>query len=85
MNAEKHGNGLAGLELVLGQETAYSPAGIRVLVSDFAPDVEPRIESPGALSERGRGLELVVALSLRWGWHRLRVDQKQVWCKLPLE
>lgn len=83
-NAVRHGGGLAGVELLLVQETEYCPPGIRLLVSDYRPDAEPLPARGDLLSESGRGLAIVVALSLRWGWHRLGAGQKQVWCKLPI-
>ncbi len=83
-NAVRHGGGLAGVELLLVHGTEYCPPGVRVLVADYRPDVGPQPTREDLLSEGGRGLALVVAFSLRWGWHPLGVDQKQVWCKLPL-
>lgn len=84
-NAIRHGNGLAGLELFLNQATEYRPPCLRVLVTDNLPTAHPHISDPdGGLHEYGRGLQLVVAIALRWGWHRFGCDQKQVWCTLRI-
>jgi len=34
------------------------------------------------VSERGRGLEIVAGLSQRWGYQRVGVNLKVVWCEL---
>ena len=80
-NAVRHGGGLAGLELVLGASREFVPPVLRVMVSDHDPDHTPELTADNdALSESGRGLHLVTALSRRWGWYRTGFDEKQVWC-----
>ena len=48
---------------------AGSPAAVTVIVSDSSPDGPVMRETPPG-SEQGRGLQIVEALSARWGWHR---------------
>lgn len=84
-NAVRHGGGLAGLELILGASQHCAPPVLRVLVMDHRPDRSPELASDGnPLSERGRGLHLVDALSRRWGWHSTGFDEKQVWCTFAI-
>lgn len=80
-NAVRHGGGLAGLELVLGASREFAPPMLRVMVSDRDPDHTPELTADNdVLTESGRGLRLVAALSRRWGWYRTGFDEKQVWC-----
>jgi anti-sigma regulatory factor (Ser/Thr protein kinase) len=44
----------------------------------------PRLLDADDESEHGRGLQLVDALSLRWGHYYARVGGKIVWCELAL-
>ncbi|MEV8021609.1 ATP-binding protein [Streptomyces sp. NPDC086554] len=84
-NAVRHGGGLAGLELILGGSRQFVPPMLRVLVVDHRPDRTPELAADGdPLSEHGRGLRLVAALSRRWGWHRTGFDEKQVWCTFAI-
>lgn len=84
-NAVRHGGGLAGLELILGTSRQYAPPVLRVLVMDHRPDRSPELAGDGnPLSEHGRGLRLVDALSRRWGWHSTGFDEKQVWCTFAI-
>ena len=46
---------------------AWSPATVTVVVSDSSPEGPIRRDAP-ADSERGRGLQIVEALSAHWGW-----------------
>jgi anti-sigma regulatory factor (Ser/Thr protein kinase) len=46
---------------------AGTPAAVTVAVSDSSPQVPVRRDTPAG-SERGRGLQIVEALSARWGW-----------------
>ncbi|PIB07122.1 MULTISPECIES: ATP-binding protein [Streptomyces] len=85
-NAVRHGGGLAGLELILGKNRHFAPPVLRVMVIDRRPDRAPELSGYGnLLSEAGRGLNLVAALSCRWGWHRTGFDEKQVWCTFIIE
>jgi anti-sigma regulatory factor (Ser/Thr protein kinase) len=85
-NAVRHGGGLAGLELILGPSGQFVPPLLRVMVIDHHPDQAPELSGGrDPLSEHGRGLHLVAALSRRWGWHRTSFDEKQVWCTFAVE
>ena len=44
----------------------------------------PVLASPGPLAEAGRGLQVVQALSVTWGWTRLGGRRKVVWAALRL-
>jgi anti-sigma regulatory factor (Ser/Thr protein kinase) len=44
---------------------------------------EPQLRSVGPVSDGGRGLTIVEALSRRWGYQRLSATLKAVWCELP--
>jgi anti-sigma regulatory factor (Ser/Thr protein kinase) len=46
----------------------WNPEAVTVVVSDSSPEGPAMRETP-ADSERGRGLQLVEALSVHWGWH----------------
>jgi anti-sigma regulatory factor (Ser/Thr protein kinase) len=46
---------------------AGTPAAVTVAVSDSSPQVPVRRTTPPG-SEQGRGLQIVEALSVRWGW-----------------
>jgi anti-sigma regulatory factor (Ser/Thr protein kinase) len=48
---------------------AGTPATVTVAVSDCSPRVPVRRDT-SAGSEQGRGLQIVEALSARWGWRR---------------
>jgi len=66
-NAVQHacGNGAARIGVTL--TCAGNPAAVTVVVSDSSPQGPVRRDaSPG--SEQGRGLQIVEALSARWGW-----------------
>ena len=54
-----------------------------IQVWDTSPD-PPRLLDADDESEYGRGLHLVDALSLRWGYYYARVGGKVVWCELAL-
>lgn len=82
---QRHGEGLAGLELILRVGRRFAPPLLRVMVLDHAPDRAPKLSTAGdPFSEGGRGLLLVEALSCRWGWHRTSFHEKQVWCTFAL-
>jgi anti-sigma regulatory factor (Ser/Thr protein kinase) len=42
----------------------------------------PRLIEPSKVSEHGRGLQLVNALSIRWGYYHTHMGSKVVWCLL---
>jgi anti-sigma regulatory factor (Ser/Thr protein kinase) len=44
------------------------PVAVAVIVTDSSPD-GPIIRDTFAIRERGRGLHVVEALSVHWGWH----------------
>ena len=66
-NAVQHacGNGAARIGVTLA--CAGNPAAVTVVVSDSSPQGPVRRETP-ADGEQGRGLQIVAALSARWGW-----------------
>jgi anti-sigma regulatory factor (Ser/Thr protein kinase) len=66
-NAVQHacGNGAATIGVTL--TCAGSPPAVTVVVSDSSPHGPVRRETP-ADGEQGRGLQIVEALSARWGW-----------------
>jgi hypothetical protein len=53
-------------------------------VWDTSPQ-PPRLVTPSAVSEHGRGLQLVNALSIRWGYCDTGMGSKVVWCELSRE
>ena len=57
--------------------------GLVIEVWDTSPRPPCLIES-GDFSEHGRGLQLVDALSIRWGYYNSGVSAKVVWCQLAL-
>ena len=67
-NAIQHiggdGTGTIGVTL----ERTHSPEAVTVIVSDSSPE-SPAMREVSADSELGRGLQIVAALSARWGWH----------------
>ena len=66
-NAVQHacGNGAATIGVTLTR--AGSPAAVTVVVSDSSSQGPVRRETL-ADSEQGRGLQIVEALSVHWGW-----------------
>lgn len=46
----------------------WNPAAVTVIVSDSSPE-GPAVREVSADTEQGRGLQIVGALSARWGWH----------------
>jgi anti-sigma regulatory factor (Ser/Thr protein kinase) len=76
-NAIDHGRGPVRIVVEL-----LDP-GVHVEVHDGAPE-PPKLQPRDVLQARGRGLQLVEALSLRWGW----IDDppgKLVWADVPTE
>jgi len=68
-NAVQHacGNGTGTIGVTLAR--TWNPAAVTVVVSDSSPE-GPIKRDRRADSEQGRGLQIVEALSARWGWHR---------------
>jgi len=68
-NAVQHvcDNGTQTIGVTLAR--AGNPAAVTVVVSDSSPEGPIRRDTP-ADSEQGRGLQIVEALSARWGWRR---------------
>jgi anti-sigma regulatory factor (Ser/Thr protein kinase) len=68
-NAVQHvrRSGAATIEVTLAR--ARDPAAVTVTVTDSSPEGPTRRDTPPD-SERGRGLQVVEALSARWGWNR---------------
>jgi hypothetical protein len=54
---------------------------VRVEVADRAGPGTPELRPAGRDAERGRGLQLVVALAARWGWRR-RGGRTVTWFEL---
>ena len=44
----------------------------------------PYFNTPKTDAEHGRGLQLVDALSVRWGFYYARIGGKVIWCELGL-
>ena len=66
-NAVQHvrGDGIETVGVTLAR--AWNPPAVTIIVSDSSPD-GPRRCDPAADGERGRGLQIVEALSAHWGW-----------------
>jgi anti-sigma regulatory factor (Ser/Thr protein kinase) len=77
-NAVLHGNLPAGDRVTVG--ISLQGAGLEVTVTDPDPD-PPTLRTPSADDESGRGIQLVQALSVRWGSERLLAG-KRVWALL---
>jgi anti-sigma regulatory factor (Ser/Thr protein kinase) len=45
----------------------------------------PRLITPSSDLELGRGLQLVNALSIRWGHYHARLGGKVVWCEIAMD
>ncbi len=58
----------------------WYPTAVAVIVSDSSSQGPVRRQT-SATSERGRGLQLVEALSVHWGWH-LQPDGKAIFAVL---
>jgi anti-sigma regulatory factor (Ser/Thr protein kinase) len=67
-NAVQHvcDNGAETIEVTLTR--AWNPAAVTIAVSDSSPEGPIRRDA-SADSLQGRGLQIVEALSARWGWH----------------
>jgi anti-sigma regulatory factor (Ser/Thr protein kinase) len=60
-----------------------NPESVTVVVTDSSPE-GPVMREASAGSERGRGLQIVGALSVHWGWH-LQDGGKEVFAVLARE
>lgn len=83
-NALVHGCELSGaaagqVELFLWRQARQMVCA----VTDPGPE-PPVLVSPDPLAEAGRGLQVVQALSVTWGWTRLGGRRKVVWAALRL-
>jgi len=67
-NAIQHvrGDGTKTVGVTLAR--TWNPEAVTVVVSDSSPE-GPAMCEVSADSERGRGLRIVEALSVHWGWH----------------
>ena len=68
-NAVQHvcDNGAETIEVTLTR--AWNPPAVTVAVSDSSPEGPVRRDA-SADSLQGRGLQIIEALSTRWGWHK---------------
>ena len=68
-NAVQHAreNGTTGIGVTL--TASGSRAAVTITVSDSSPHGPVKRDTPAG-SEQGRGLQIVEALSVRWGWRR---------------
>ena len=66
-NAVQHvsGDGTETIGVTLAR--AWNPPAVTIVVSDSSPDCPRRCATP-ADGQRGRGLQIVEALSAHWGW-----------------
>jgi anti-sigma regulatory factor (Ser/Thr protein kinase) len=76
-NAIDHARGPVRLSVELSAETVH------VEVCDATPDA-PQLQPPDPTRARGRGVHLVEALSLHWGWTP-DPPGKVVWADVPTE
>jgi two-component sensor histidine kinase len=83
-NALRHGvpsaRRLAGEHPVRLKLLAQAPF-VMCMVSDPGAEI-PVLREPDLASESGRGLRVVEACSVRWGWHLLDEGGKIVWALL---
>jgi anti-sigma regulatory factor (Ser/Thr protein kinase) len=67
---------------IITLELSMIDDALRVVVSDRNPEAPRRVQPDPGLSESGRGVRLVEALSDRWGTEANGPDGKTVWCEL---
>jgi len=76
-NSLVHGRGTIEVEM------AYSERCVRIEVTDHGDDrVHPVLAGPDV--ERGRGLQIVAALSSRWGTFQKFGTANTVWAQVPV-
>ena len=63
-HVRSHGTETVGVTLA----RTWNPETVTLVVSDSSPE-GPAMREVSADSERGRGLRIVEALSVHWGWH----------------
>ena len=68
-NAVRHACGNDTETIGITLTRTGSPATVTIAVSDSSPHGPVRRDTPAG-GEQGRGLQIVEALSARWGWHR---------------
>ncbi|MEU9433970.1 ATP-binding protein [Streptomyces sp. NPDC048252] len=85
-NAVRHGR-VPGRDFGLRLALDTTAGVIRVEVSDAASAKRPPAVPPSACpeGESGRGLLLVDAMTLRWGWTPRVPVGKTVWAEVPVE
>src|SRR6266536_966885 len=66
-NAVQHACGNGAATIGVTPTCAGNPAAVTVVVSDSCTQGPVRRETPAG-GEQGRGLQIVEALSARWGW-----------------
>ena len=66
-NAVQHASGNGATTIGVTLTCAENPAAVTILVSDSSPRGPVRRET-AADDEQGRGLQIVEALSVHWGW-----------------
>ncbi|WP_410583640.1 ATP-binding protein [Amycolatopsis sp. lyj-108] len=79
-NAHEHANGVCELRVSLPSDREV----VRVEVDDHRPLLRPRrVAKQDPTSPRGRGLELVEAISTQWGVNT-GTGYKTVWAEIPV-
>jgi anti-sigma regulatory factor (Ser/Thr protein kinase) len=68
-NAIQHVGGDPGETIGITLARVWGRAAVGVIVTDSSP-IGPVMRETSDTSERGRGLQVVEALSDHWGWHR---------------
>ncbi|MEU6227145.1 ATP-binding protein [Streptomyces sp. NPDC047042] len=84
-NAVQHGRA-PGRDFVLRLTLDAGAGLIRIEVTDAASTKRPPMTAPSSYpeGESGRGLLLVDALAVRWGWVPRRPVGKTVWAVVPI-
>lgn len=84
-NAVQHGRA-PGRDFVLRLTLDAAAGLIRIEVTDAASTKRPPMTAPSSYpeGESGRGLLLVDALAVRWGWVPRRPVGKTVWAVVPI-
>ena len=63
----------------VGFALKYTGDALRIEVEDTSP-TEPLLRRTSSEAESGRGLQLVMFLSDKWGFHKNSNDTKMTWC-----